>query len=228
MSAITPEGRGPLDPRVARTRRAVVDAARTLFLRDGYAATTMDDIAVQARVAKRTVHYHYPAKDALFNEIVLGVIAFAEGFARDLREDFGAGVAPGALRRTLHDLGRRHALAIVRPEVIALRRLVIAESRALPALAREYYDRVPGTVIKSLAVGLGRLRAAGLRLPNRRRAAAQFAYLVAGEPLDRAMLTGRIPGAAEIVACAREGVETFLARYAAAAHRPPRTPVPAE
>jgi TetR/AcrR family transcriptional repressor of mexJK operon len=214
MSAISELGGGVHAARVARTRRAIVDAARTLFLRDGYAGTTMEDIAAQAGVAKRTVHYQYPDKDALFNEIVLDVIAFAEGFARELREEFVGGVAPSALHRALHDLGRRHALAIVRPEVIALRRLVIAESRTLPALAREYYDRVPGQVIESLVVALGHLRSAGLRAPKKRRAAAQFAYLVAGELLDRAMLTGRVPANADIVECARDGVDTFLARYA--------------
>ena len=98
--------------------------------------------------------------------------------------------------------------------MIALRRLVITESRTLPALAREYYDRVPGQVIESLAIALGHLRQAGLRVSKRRRAAAQFAYLVAGELLDRAMLTGQVPAKREIVECAREGVETFLARYA--------------
>lgn len=217
MSAISTPPGGAHAARVARTRRAIVDAARARFLRDGYAGTTMEDIAAQAGVAKRTVHYQFPDKDALFNEIVLDVIAFAEGFARELREEFSLGVAPSALRRALHDLGRRHALAIVRPEVIALRRLVIAESRFLPALAREYYDRVPGQVIESLAIGLGHLRSAGLRVPKRRRAAAQFAYLVAGELLDRAMLTGEVPRKAVIVECAREGVETFLARFAAGA-----------
>jgi hypothetical protein len=49
-----------------------------------------------------------------------------------------------------------------------------------------------------------------------RRAAAQFAYLVAGEPLDRAMLVGTTPPRTQVIACAREGVQTFLARYEAA------------
>lgn len=214
MSAISAPAVGAHAARVARTRLAIVDAARLLFLRDGYAGTTMEDIAEEAGVAKRTVHYQYPDKEALFGEIVHEFIAFAETFARELREEFVIGVAAGALRPALHDLGRRHALAIVRPEVIALRRLVITESRTLPTLAREYYDRVPGQVIESLAIALGHLRQAGLRVSKRRRAAAQFAYLVAGELLDRAMLTGQVPAKREIVECAREGVETFLARYA--------------
>jgi hypothetical protein len=52
-----------------------------------------------------------------------------------------------------------------------------------------------------------------LRITDPRRAAAQFAYLVAGEPLDRAMLVGTAPSEADVIACASDGVETFVARY---------------
>jgi hypothetical protein len=55
-----------------------------------------------------------------------------------------------------------------------------------------------------------------------RYAAAQFAYLVAGEPLDRAVLVGTLPPKEQVMACAREGVETFLARYGAARVGPKR------
>jgi TetR/AcrR family transcriptional repressor of mexJK operon len=115
---------------------------------------------------------------------------------------------------TLDDLGRRLALGVVRPEVIALRRLLIGEARAFPALGAEYFDRAPGQVIDALSSGfehLGRRRL--LRVADARRAAAQFAYLVVGEPLDRAMLVGNVPPEDDVIACAREGVQTFLARY---------------
>ena len=204
------------DPRVVRTRAAVVDAARTLFLRNGYAATTMEDIAALAGLAKRTVYNNYPDKEALFKQIVEEVIAYAEEFARGVREEFTAGITATNLHKALDDLGRRLALAIVRPEVIALRRLLIAEARTSPSFAREYFDRVPGQVIDALASGFEQLRRVGLRVSDSRRAGAQFAYLVAGEPLDRAMLTGTTPPKEDLVACARDGVETFLARYGTA------------
>jgi TetR/AcrR family transcriptional regulator, mexJK operon transcriptional repressor len=115
---------------------------------------------------------------------------------------------------TLDDLGRRLALAIVRPEVVALRRLLIAEAREFPALATEYFDRAPGQVLEALASGFEHLGHIGLlRVADGRQAAAQFAYLVAGEPLDRAVLVGTTPPRAHVIACAREGVQTFLARY---------------
>ena len=160
------------------------------------------------------------------------------------------------LRNSLNSLAQRLALGIVRPEVIALRRLLIGEARtAFPDLARQYFDRAPGQVIDALASGFELLAQSGVlqltnarrtdtrlpgvqrsdaRLPDARRpkarrtdlrrpetqranarvAAAQFAYLIVGEPLDRAMLVGTIPTRAHIIACAEEGVETFLMRYA--------------
>lgn len=205
------------DPRVVRTRAAVVEAARTLFMRQGYAGTTMEEIAALAGLTKRTVYNNYADKAALFTEIMAEVTAYAEEFVHGLRDRLMDGITAANLRSTLDDLGRRLALGIVRPEVIALRRLLIGEAREFPALAAEYFNRAPGQVLAALAVGfehLGRVKL--LRVRDARRAAAQFAYLVAGEPLDRAVLTGTMPPKAHVIACAREGVETFLARYGAA------------
>lgn len=175
----------------------------------------MQDIAAQAGLTKRTLYNHYTDKQALFTQVVLDTIAYAEAFALELDEVFTGGVDTANLPVTLDDLGRRLALAIVRPEVVALRRLLVGEARAFPNLAQEYFDRAPGQVISALASGFEHLNRAGLlRVTDAHRAAAQFAYLVAGEPLDRAILVGSTPPREHIVACAREGVITFLARYA--------------
>jgi len=201
---------------VVRSRAALVEAARTLFLRQGYAGTTMEEIAALAGVTKRTVYNNYGDKDALFTLIVADVIAYAEAFARDLQQEFTAGIDAANLRATLDELARRMSLAILRPEVIALRRLLIRESRGFPALAQAYFDRAPGQVIEALASEFALLGKVGLlQVPHPRHAAAQFAYLVVGEPLDRAMLVGAPPSRAHVAACAREGVETFMARYGA-------------
>jgi hypothetical protein len=55
--------------------------------------------------------------------------------------------------------------------------------------------------------------AGALRATDPVRAAEQFAYLVVGEPLDRAVLAGTPPSKYRIMEYARDGVETFLARY---------------
>lgn len=201
------------DPRVLRSRAAAIEAGTRLFLERGYAGTTMDDIARAAGLSKRTLYNHYADKEALFTEIVTDVIASAEQFARGLATDL-ANLTAEDVPAVLHDLARRLALAILRPEVIALRRLLISESDSFPELAEAYFHRAPGRVLNALSSGFAYLHGAGLlRAPEPRRAAEQFAYLVAGGPLDRAMLLGSIPGADEVTACATEGVETFLARH---------------
>ncbi len=203
------------DPRVLRTRAAIVDAARALFLQKGYAGTTMEEIATRAGLAKRSVYNNYADKDALFIEIVVETIAVAEAFARALREESVDAITAASLAPALLELGERLALRIIRPEVIALRRLLIGEARAFPALAREYFDRAPGQVIDALASRFTRLAERRLlQLTDSRRAATQFAYLAAGVHLDRAMLGGRLPSKAQLAADARDGVQTFLARYA--------------
>lgn len=201
------------DPRVVRSRLAAIEAARTLFLRNGYAGTTMDQIAELAGLSKRTLYNNYTDKGALFTQMVTDAIAYAERFADGLAAEL-AEITTANLPATLHDLARRLALAVLRPEVIALRRLLIGEARSFPDLAAEYFDSAPGRVLAALASCFKQLGEAGLLgATDTRRAAEQFAYLVLGAPLDRAVLLGKVPAKQHILACARDGVETFLARY---------------
>ena len=51
------------------TRRRVLDAAETLFIRDGYATTTMAVIAEQADVAVQTVYAVFGTKRAVLSEL---------------------------------------------------------------------------------------------------------------------------------------------------------------
>src|SRR5215475_10904619 len=52
------------------TRRAVLDAARELFIEQGYAVTTVADIARRARVAVDTVYATVGRKPALLREVL--------------------------------------------------------------------------------------------------------------------------------------------------------------
>src|SRR6188472_4297134 len=103
----------PEDPRVRRSRAAALEAAMSLFLRNGYGATTMDEIAGEAGLTKRTLYNNYANKAALFTEAVTEAIAMAEGFARALDDDYFAQVAADPTT-TLHHLAERLAAAILR------------------------------------------------------------------------------------------------------------------
>ena len=52
-----------------RTRAAIVKAAKRTFGERGFAATTMDDIAASARVAKGALYHHFTTKEALFEAV---------------------------------------------------------------------------------------------------------------------------------------------------------------
>lgn len=48
------------------TRDSILDAAGTLLCRCGYHKTTMDDLATEAGVARRTLYLHFKSKDEIF------------------------------------------------------------------------------------------------------------------------------------------------------------------
>lgn len=204
--------RGP-DPRVARTRAAVAEAATTLFLRNGYQGTSVDDIAALAQVSKRSVYNNFGDKETLFTQIVLGYTATAERFASRLVADLPAAAdVPAAIR----DLARRHLAAVTQAQVLRLRRLIILEATRFPELAAEYYRSAPGRVIAALTEAFGELHARGeLTAPDPRRAAEHYSYLVLGATLDNALFDPEAPtpSTVDLDRVADEGVTAFLAAY---------------
>jgi AcrR family transcriptional regulator len=57
------------------TRRAVLDAARRLFVSHGYAATTIEAVAMEAQVSPETVYATFGTKRALLSELIDVAIA---------------------------------------------------------------------------------------------------------------------------------------------------------
>lgn len=64
----TPGGRGQARTRLAR--RAVVDAARTLFVERGYAATTIDAISEHSDVPPATVYRLFASKNGILKAVL--------------------------------------------------------------------------------------------------------------------------------------------------------------
>jgi len=52
-----------------KTKSSIVKAARRIFGERGFAATTIDDIATGARVAKGAVYHHFATKEAVFEAV---------------------------------------------------------------------------------------------------------------------------------------------------------------
>ena len=83
--------------RRAATTEAILKAGRRLFGEQGFAATTMDDIAEAARVAKGAVYHHFATKEAVFEAVFDSVsrdlVADIERTTRSERDVLAAMVA---------------------------------------------------------------------------------------------------------------------------------------
>ncbi|HVV12623.1 helix-turn-helix domain-containing protein [Amycolatopsis sp.] len=68
--AVNPRPTGLRAARVAETEQRILAAARDLFVRNGYAATTLAAIADAARVGHRTVYVRFDTKADLLKRVV--------------------------------------------------------------------------------------------------------------------------------------------------------------
>jgi AcrR family transcriptional regulator len=199
--------------RSARKRRAILEAATAVFLRNGYLGTSMDEIAALAAVSKQTVYKQFADKERLFSEIVT---ATCDEIADPNVDEVLKLKDTGDVERDLRDFARRQLRAVMQPRLLQLRRLVIGEGGRFPQLGRLFYERGPGRTIDALATMFERLAARDvLELDDPRLAAAHFNWLVMSIPLNQAMLLGEDKPAtpAELKRYADAGVRAFLAAY---------------
>jgi len=55
---------------VNKTTNVLIEAARVLFIRNGYDHTTMTDIAREAKKGRRTLYVHFPSKEVLLRSVI--------------------------------------------------------------------------------------------------------------------------------------------------------------
>ncbi|GAA3548033.1 ScbR family autoregulator-binding transcription factor [Amycolatopsis ultiminotia] len=87
--------------RAEQTRLLLLDAAAVLLHRDGYAATSMVDIAREAGITKGGLYFHFSSKDEVCDEVQDAAIAVLRGHV-----DRAAVRGPAANLRRLADLSR--------------------------------------------------------------------------------------------------------------------------
>lgn len=112
---------------VRQTRAALVAAGRRLFGQDGFAATSVEDLAREARVTTGALYHHFPTKTALFETVFEGV--HAELLKASARNAAGASDELEAL-----SLGFDAFLdAVLEPDV---QQILITDAPAVLGLAR--------------------------------------------------------------------------------------------
>jgi TetR/AcrR family transcriptional regulator of autoinduction and epiphytic fitness len=118
-----------------RKRQAILDAAAAQFRAHGFEATSMDKIALEAGVSKRTVYNHFPSKDDLFGATLMALFHASNGEA-EIAYDPAAplrGQIEHLLRRKLRAQGTREFIDLAR---VAVAEAIHSPERAAPIIAR--------------------------------------------------------------------------------------------
>jgi AcrR family transcriptional regulator len=202
--------RRPTGQRAERKRRAIVAAAREIFVKHGYDAG-MDLIAEAAGVSKVTIYNHFGSKEQLFTEVIGEAFEQALGGTANLALSHLADAAD--LREALTVMARTWVAGITRPEVTDLRLLIVGEARRFPELARKWLERSPQRFAPVIAGALRHLSDRGdLDVPDPDLAVIQFYALTVYPHIVRSMFgTSLDPRATEDLLAS--GVDMFLTYY---------------
>lgn len=139
------------DPEPKFRRRAearpdeILDAALTLFETQGFAATTVEQIARQAGLSKGAVYLYFPSKDAVLEGLVRRALTpLTDQAAAMLRAH------SGDPRPMLARLAQLLRAGLADEHTLAIPKLVIREAVGKPELAAMYRDAVIDRVLPAL------------------------------------------------------------------------------
>lgn len=201
-------------PHPEDVRRAILDATLRLYLERGYAGTSTDEVAALSSVSKQTIYRHFADKDDLVRAAILGLIAAAEDQGA---ESFDALAGSDDLERDLRAFARQHLIDVIQPDIMQVRRRIIADVDRFPDVAKAWYEAAPKRAQEKLAACFARLQERGLlRMADPFLAADQFNWLILSIPMNRAMFdAGSVADTSRHADYADAAVDVFLAAYGA-------------
>jgi TetR/AcrR family transcriptional regulator, mexJK operon transcriptional repressor len=155
-------------PRGEKRREELAEVAGRLFLKHGFAETTMQMIASEAEASKETLYRHFASKEALFAELISTRASAVAGPQSAMARDEPPAAA-------LFELGMSLLQLIIKDERSSLFHIIIADAHRAPELAAIFYERGPGTTLKQLTAYLrAATRRGQLHCPDPRLAARLF------------------------------------------------------
>jgi AcrR family transcriptional regulator len=191
----------------------IVEAARRLFMAEGYGATSMHAIARDAGVSKATLYSHFTNKAELFAAIIGGE---CQRFSHLL---WSQEAEAGDVRSVLLQVARAKVQFTSSSGPRAIYRIVVGESARFPELGRVFYENGPRRVLERFADYLRDATEKGvLNVPHPRVAAEQFFGMLHGVDHLRRLLGIDDPKAPDLDRIVDSAVEIFLKAYAPAGH----------
>lgn len=148
--------------RAAARRQAMLEAATALFLEKGFDATTLSDILERSGGSRTTFYAQFGGKDGMLRTII------EESTAAVWEKVRWKDGPPPLTEEELVEYGCVFSAAVSDPDVVAVYRIVFAESRRIPGVAELFMDSGPKMVFSQLtewfsaALETGRLKAASV------------------------------------------------------------------
>jgi AcrR family transcriptional regulator len=109
----------PVENRIERkkkeTKQKIIEVALDLFQRQGFNNTTMEQIASEADIARKTLYNHFPVKEAIIDEYVKGI---SEGLAHETFENLRN--LPDTRTRLLAALDKAYEWVEINPEITGI------------------------------------------------------------------------------------------------------------
>ena len=166
---------GPGRPKDLAKRHAILEAAKILFLSNGYASTSMDAVAAEAGVSKLTVYSHFNDKETLFSA---AVVAKCEEQLPPLFFELPDGIA---VETVLLNIARGFHQLVNSDESVNLHRLMISLGSQDPKLSLIFFEAGPERMLNGMERLLSRIDQTGvLRIEKPRNAAGHFFCLLKG------------------------------------------------
>lgn len=137
MAALTPKLPGVRQRRKAARPHELLEAALTLFVEKGLAATRAEEVAKLAGVSKGTLYLYYPSKDGLFKAVIQTYLTQVLVEGSEIVDQF-----TGPTSELMHLLARTWWARVGESKAAGLLVLIMAEANKFPELAQFYMNEV--------------------------------------------------------------------------------------
>ncbi len=144
--------------RSSAKRAQIAAAARKLFLAHGFAGTSMDAVTAEAGVSKQTLYRYFPTKVALLGDILYGGLNTLVLQPPDLTRLNTL----AELRGSMVDFAVTVTHSLMKPEAVALVRLVLGEAFRVAELRKAFRDALPGQMLARTETVIRHAAAKGL------------------------------------------------------------------
>lgn len=162
----------PKDP---AKRQAILDAAKHLFLAQGFTGTSMDAVASEAGVSKLTVYSHFSDKETLFTAAI-------EAKCANVMPEPLFSLEPGVpVAEMLQKIGEAFLQMVYNEESLKLMRLISAVGNQDQTMANLFYEAGPLRTRNEMIRFLKRACELGqLQVPDPGRASELFFGMLQG------------------------------------------------